>query len=124
MLVDVRRFRAARVVAREWGWSGSAHGPSLDRSLVHSYCAAVKNITVSVDDELYHAARVAAAQKQTSVTAAVRGYLAAFASGKAPLMNEPDAKTERQDRDELVRLFREANLVLGYQPSRGKSYER
>lgn len=84
----------------------------------------MKNITVSVDDELYHAARVAAAQRQTNVTAVLRGYLAAFVTGKAPLVGEPDDDGDRKNRDELVRLFQEADLVLGYKPSRDKTYER
>lgn len=84
----------------------------------------MKNITVSVDDELYHAARVAAAQRKTNVTAVLRGYLAAFAQGKAPLLTEsPEDDADRKNREELVRLFQEANLVLGYPPSRDKTYE-
>jgi len=35
----------------------------------------VKNITVSVDDEVYHKARIRAAEAQTSVSALVRDYL-------------------------------------------------
>ena len=35
----------------------------------------MKNITVSVDDELYHRARVKAAEKKTSVTALVKRFL-------------------------------------------------
>jgi hypothetical protein len=35
----------------------------------------VKNITVSVPDDVYRAARVAAAQRDTSVSALVVGYL-------------------------------------------------
>jgi hypothetical protein len=80
---------------------------------------------VSVDDELYHAARVAAAQRKTNVTAVLRGYLTAFVQGKAPLLTEsPEDNPDRKNREELVRLFREANLVLGYQPSRDQTYER
>jgi len=36
----------------------------------------MKNITVSVDDDLYHRARVLAAQKKTSVSALVKRFLA------------------------------------------------
>lgn len=39
------------------------------------HCVPVKNITVSVDDGLYHLARVKAAERRTSVSALVRGYL-------------------------------------------------
>jgi hypothetical protein len=96
----------------------------LDRSRVHSYCATVKNITVSVDDDLYHAARVAAAQKKTNVTAVLRAYLTAFVEGKAPLIEEADPDEGRKEREELVAALKECNLVLGYRPSREKTYER
>ena len=84
----------------------------------------MKNITVSVDDTVYHAARVAAAQNRTSVSALVRKYLTAVAKGKAPALADDDEIGDGKDREELVRLFREANLVLGYKPSREKTYER
>ena len=39
------------------------------------YCAAVRNLTVSVPDDVYRNARVAAAQRDTSVSALVVAYL-------------------------------------------------
>jgi hypothetical protein len=39
------------------------------------YCETVKNITVSVPDGVYHDARVAAAQRDTSLSALVVAYL-------------------------------------------------
>ena len=39
----------------------------------------VKNITVSIDDDLYRKARVRAAELDTSVSAVVRGFLSGFA---------------------------------------------
>jgi hypothetical protein len=84
----------------------------------------VKNITVSVEDELYHAARVAAAQHRTNVTALLRSYLVAFVKGKAPTLDQSECDGDRSKREDLVRLFQEANLVLGYQPGRDKTYER
>jgi plasmid stability protein len=44
----------------------------------------VKNITVSVPDEVYHAARVKAAEMGTSVSALVRERLAGLASHDQP----------------------------------------
>ena len=41
----------------------------------------MRNITVSVDDETYHLARVRAAELDTSVSALVRGYLNGLAAG-------------------------------------------
>jgi hypothetical protein len=67
---------------------------------------------------------VAAAKHQTSVSALVRGYLSAVAKGKIPVRPEDDDARERKNRSELVKLFRKSNLVLGYQPSREKTYAR
>lgn len=96
----------------------------LERAHSHRYCVAVKNITVSVDDALYRAARVVAARHQTSVSALVRGYLSALVAGKASLHSNDSEADDVQQRRKLARLFREANLVLGYQPSREKTYVR
>jgi plasmid stability protein len=43
----------------------------------------MKNITVSIDDELYRVARIAAAQRGTSVSALVRDYLRSLAPSVA-----------------------------------------
>jgi len=40
----------------------------------------MKNITVAVDDEVYRRARIAAAERSTSVSALVRDYLRALTS--------------------------------------------
>jgi hypothetical protein len=71
---------------------------------------------------VYHAARVEAAKRRTSVSAVVRAYLQTFAQGKSPVESPEDH--DRKERAELVRLFRQANLVLGYKPTRKKSYKR
>ena len=42
----------------------------------------MKNITVSLDDELYRRSRIAAAESDTSVTALVREFLAGFTEGE------------------------------------------
>jgi hypothetical protein len=84
----------------------------------------VKNITVSVDDELYHAARVVAARQRTNVTAVLRGYLTAFVQGKAPMLAEAGGDADRKDREALVAALKDCDLVLGYRPSREKTYER
>lgn len=41
----------------------------------------VKNITVSVDDEIYRRARIKAAERETSVSALVKQFLSDFAGG-------------------------------------------
>lgn len=47
----------------------------------------MKNITLSVDEETYRLARIAAAERNTSVSALVRNYLRGFAQ---PAPGEPD----------------------------------
>jgi hypothetical protein len=47
----------------------------LDELRIRDYCDNVKNITVSVDDEVYHKARVKAAELRTTVSALVRKML-------------------------------------------------
>ncbi len=39
------------------------------------YCETVKNITISIPDEVYRRARIRAAERDTSVSAMVRDYL-------------------------------------------------
>lgn len=43
----------------------------------------MKNITVSVDDETYRRARMAAAERDTSISALVRDFLIGLASGES-----------------------------------------
>jgi hypothetical protein len=83
----------------------------------------VKNITVSVDNEVYHAARVTAAQQRTSVSSLVRNYLDALAQGRVPLLAPRSEAQEQRNRRKLVRLFKGCKLDLGYKPSRAKTYE-
>jgi hypothetical protein len=52
----------------------------------------VRNITVSVDDQTYTRARVAAAERDTSVSALVKAYLTELAGG--------ETETERRKRQE------------------------
>jgi hypothetical protein len=93
-----------------------------DYAQLHGYCESVKNLTLSLDDTIYHAARVEAAKRRTSVSAVVRAYLQSFAQGKIPA--ESAVERDRKERAKMARLFRQANLVLGYKPSREKSHER
>ena len=52
----------------------------------------MKNLTVSLDDETYRRARTIAAQRDTSVSALVKGFLIELTSG--------ESKTERLKREE------------------------
>jgi hypothetical protein len=58
----------------------------------------VKNLTVSLDDETYRRARTIAAQRDTSVSALVKGFLLELTSA--------ESKTERLKREE--RALRES----------------
>ncbi len=57
----------------------------------------MKNITVSVDDEIYRLSRVKAAENGTSVSAMVRDYLLAMVQGRA-VGTEFDRLCNLQDR--------------------------
>lgn len=50
-------------------------GRGVGLSQEQCYCVTVKNLTVSVPDDVYRNARVAAAQRDTSVSALVVAYL-------------------------------------------------
>ena len=76
----------------------------------------MKNITVSVDDEIYRRARVKAAEQDTSVSALVKRFLIDFAAQESAadrLMRDEHELRER------IRRFR-ANARL----SREQAHER
>lgn len=62
----------------------------------------MKNITVSVDDDLYHRARVLAAQKKTSVSALVKRFLAEMIGEESEF-----ERLRRQEREIREKLFAE-----------------
>ena len=62
----------------------------------------MKNITVSVDEETYRRARIAAAERETSVSALVRGVLQEIASNSAA----------ESPNEELLRTFAEVRASL------------
>jgi len=45
-------------------------------------CTVVKNITLKIDDETYHRARIRAAERGTSVSAMVKGFLERLDEGE------------------------------------------
>lgn len=61
----------------------------------------MKNITVSVDDEVYRRARVRAAERDTSVSALVRQFLIEVAAGESEFERlkrlEIEARTKVKD---------------------------
>lgn len=84
----------------------------------------MKDITLTVDDDVYEAVATEASKHQTSVSGLVEGYLRSLGQSRTVVRPGGTEEADRQNREELVRLFREANLVLGYQASREKTYER
>jgi len=60
----------------------------------------MKNITVSVDDETYHRARIRAAETRTSLSALVRGFLRGLAE------EESQAERLRRAEEEIVERLR------------------
>lgn len=53
----------------------------LDRKRPDWYCEYVRNITVSLDDEIYRQARKIAAERDTSISALVKEFLVSLGAG-------------------------------------------
>ena len=64
------------------------------------YCELMRNITVTVDDETYKRARVAAAELDTSVSALVKAYLVQLASHETEI--ERLKRQEREIRSQIA----------------------
>lgn len=77
------------------------------------YCENMKNITVSLDDEIYRRARIKAAELDTSVSALVKKYLVDLAGEETDferrlrLQNELLAKVKRHGFSASNRLTRD-----------------
>lgn len=76
----------------------------------------MKNITVSLDDDSYRRARMAAAQRDTSVSALVRGFLTELGSG--------ESETERLKRQERALRERITNFDASDRLSRDEIHHR
>jgi len=85
----------------------------------------VKTVNLSLPEEVWKAARIEAAKHNTSLSGLVRCYLRAMVQGKAPIITEDGAEdSEKQNRQALVKALRSTDLVLGFEPSRSRTYER
>jgi hypothetical protein len=80
----------------------------------------MKNITVSVDDEAYHAARVEAARRRTSVSALVRRFLSELPNGA--LRADPEVAERNRLMEALLK--RTAHFRVGRKPSREEMHAR
>ncbi len=68
----------------------------------------MKNITVTVDDETYRRARIKAAERDTSVSALVKHFLAELAVGESD--NDRLKREERAFRERIA-TFRAADRI-------------
>jgi hypothetical protein len=69
---------------------------------------AVRNITVSLDEETYRRARMVAAQRDTSVSALVKRFLLELASGETEF--ERLKRLEREARERVTDFSASENL--------------
>jgi hypothetical protein len=76
----------------------------------------VKNITVSLDDEVYRQARVKAAERDTSDTALVRDFLISLAE------EESDFERRKRLQDEVLRSI--VHFRAGDRLSREQVHDR
>ncbi len=76
----------------------------------------MKNITVSLDDETYRRARVKAAERDTSVSALVKGFLTALAA--------EERETERLKSEERALRERISGFKAHPRLSRNEVHER
>lgn len=76
----------------------------------------MKNITVSVDDDTYRLARIKAAERDTSVSALVKGFLAGLAAGESDF--------ERLAREEIELRKRVKDFSAGDRLPRDELYSR
>lgn len=68
----------------------------------------VKNITVSVDEEIYHRARVRAAEQRTSISALVRRSLQELAGQETDF-----ERLKRIEREVIARIAARGSLFSG-----------
>jgi plasmid stability protein len=76
----------------------------------------VKNITVSLPDEVYRRARIKAAERDTSVTALVREFLTG--------LSEEESDLERRRRLQAEVLASIKNFQAGDRMTRQEAHER
>jgi hypothetical protein len=99
---------------------GTAQSVDLDEPRIRDYCDNVKNITVSVDDEVYHKARVKAAELRTTVSALVRKMLVDVAGQETEFEG-----LRREERELRARLrARGVPLRAGDRVSRDELHDR
>jgi len=99
-VVKITTFRCCatfKCLSEQWP-EVRTFGREVDGKDPIAYCGSVKNITVSVEDELYRKARVVAAQRETSLSGLVRNHL-------QELVKEAEMGPEQQKREHLAAVF-------------------
>ncbi len=82
------------------------------------YCVNMKNITVSLDDDVYRRARIKAAELDTSVSALVKKYLVELAG------QETDFERRKRLEDEILAKIKGRGFSAKDRLSRDKVHER
>src|SRR3989442_8381606 len=73
-----------------------------------AYCENMKNLTVSLDDDIYRRARMIAAQRDTSVSALVKRFLVELGSDESDVER---LKREERALREGIRPFRASDRL-------------
>ena len=80
----------------------------------------MRNITVAVDDDVYHAARVEAARRRRSLSALVRDFLTQLQAGGSAA----DPEIEERNRLMETLLRRTTHFRVGRKPTREELHAR
>ena len=93
-----------------FSWAGKNQGETgpIDAVDESCYCEAVKNITVSLDDDVYRRARMIAAERDTSVSALVKDFLSSLGAGESEV--ERLKREEREIRSRIT-AFRASDKI-------------
>jgi plasmid stability protein len=83
----------------------------------------MKTINLSIPEDVWREARVEAAKHNTTLSGLVRAYLHAMVQGKAPVITAVD-DDEKKTRLDLLSALQSTDLVMGYKPTRSRTYER
>jgi len=79
----------------------------------------MRNITVTVDDEIYHRSRVRAAELQTSLSAMVRKFLVDVASKESK-----EERLKRLEKETLARIRARGEFAASKRLSREQLHDR
>jgi len=85
----------------------------------------MRTVNLTLDDALWREARLAAAERDESVSALMREALRQMlGSGGRDRTLESEEQRDQREREQLADLLQGSQLVLGFQPTREKTHER